>query len=81
MKRLSTTIGGLEVAVELHTGSPGGPGVGVAITGAIDGQPVSGGLFDLLTLGELPVVGGGHGVRVPEPVIQKIDDWCMQFMF
>ena len=74
-------IGGFEVAVELHNSpSEEGPGVGVMISGVVGGVPVEGSLCDLFSRGALSITGGAERVRVPEPVIGQIDEWCMQYL-
>lgn len=80
MRRQETVIGGFHVAVELHTPkSQEGPGVGITISGSVGGSRVEGRLHDLFSRGDLPVTGSQRRVRVPEPVIAEIDEWCMQF--
>lgn len=81
MRGLSTVIAGLQVTAVLHTPpSDEGPGVGITITGDVDGTPVSGSLHDLFTRGALPAADSEQPVRVPEPVIDQIDEWCLQYL-
>lgn len=82
MRRVSTLIGGLVVSVEIHPSpSPEGPGAGVAITGSMEGAEVAGTLQDLFSRGMIATKDGDRQVRVPEPLIAEIDDWCMQYLF
>lgn len=83
MNCVQTIISGIEVMMELlGAGDEFGPAVSTTVRMDGPSGPASGSFMDLLMSGSLPAVASnGTQCRVPvaPDVIDRIDEWCMQY--